>query len=162
MSQRVDQRTPTVQELQAYNVYEELFKFTVQVCKCEDRNGKEVNNHHISKRNRFIAHDILQSVCKIGALIIEANCAYYVGDALKNKEVKINNYKKRIELQSSAYALTFAVENYIRSVHYIAPLANNTLTHWIDLSDSTRTIIKAWMESDKKALNNLQREFVIN
>lgn len=150
MSQRVDQRSPTDVNLDAYNKVLNLTKVTFHICKTKDKN---INNHHVSKKNIPIANIAIQTVINMGSFILEANSIYVGFNA--NTESKINNYRKRINLQESALGLTFQLEHIIRALHDDSPFANSTLTDWIGNLVETRKSINAWLKSDKRELNKI-------
>lgn len=154
MSQRVDERKPTLVKLEVYNKCLKLTNHTLCVCKVKD-NGNNTKKH-IVKRQLRIGHDITDIVIQIGADILEAN-NIYIEENL-NLEERVANYRLRLELQKHAKNLTYRMEHIIRVLHFNRPFDENTLSYWIDLLIETRTLLMKWRDNDysnfKKLLNN--------
>ena len=152
MAQRVDERDPTRVELDAYNKVLKLNDFILSVCKPKDKN---VNNHHIPKRNVGLGRQLMDAVVECGADILEAN-EIYVGKNL-SPEQRLKNYEDRIELEEHARRLTYRMEHILRVLHFDKPFAESTIKMSMDLLCETRAIIIKWKESDVKMSNQLRK-----
>lgn len=153
MSLRVDQRKPTLVELDVYQKCLKLTDHTLSVCKVKE---SKTNNHHILKRQLKLGYKLVDLVIEIGANILEAN-NIYVGNNL-NINDRIANYQKRIELQNNSKLLTYRMEHIIRVMHFNRPFADSTLTYWISLLIETRNLLIKWKEKDISNLNELLKE----
>lgn len=154
MSQRVDERFPTLDRLEVYNKCLRLTDHTLSVCKIKD-NGNNTKKHLIKRQIR-IGQDLTDLVIQIGADILEAS-NIYVEENL-NKEDRLKNYEKRIEIQNHAKSLTYRMEHIIRVLHFNRPFAESTIGYWIELLIETRGLLTNWRDRDysnyKKLLNN--------
>lgn len=151
MSQRVEQRTPTSAELDAYSLCLALTEFTFGVCKPRDKNGE--NHKHIPKRFGSIARQIEYLVVQMGALILEAN-EIYVRDNL-NKEDRIKHYKQRIDLQNKAVSISYQLEHYMQVMNRAIEFADSTISHWCESMWTTRRTLLAWKAKDMSMLREL-------
>lgn len=151
MSQRVDQRDPTRVELDVYNKCLKLGDHVLSVCKPKDKN---VNTHHMPKRNISLGRMMMETVVEMGADILEAN-VIYVGKNL-DPETRKQNYKDRIRLQDHAKRLTFRLEHIFRILHYDREFAESTSRYMMALITETRDLLTAWRESDLKASKQLE------
>ena len=150
MAQRLDEREPTLTDLDVYNKLLKLSDHTISVCKPKDKN---VNNKHIPKRFTNIGNMLIEYVVTIGADIIEAN-ELFVGENL-NREARIANYRRRVWLQEDAKSLTFRMEHLIRTLHTHSPFADSTITYWMALLTETRSLLTKWRDRDLRNLNRL-------
>lgn len=155
MSQRVDQRDPTRIELDCYNKILKLNDHVMSVCKPKDKN---VNNHHIPKKNISIGKILMDSCVECGADILEANEGYYVG---KNLEpiTRLKNYQERISLQKHAIRLTYRMEHIIRVLHFDKPFAESTIKYMMDLLCELRAGLVSWRDSETDVSKQLAKEF---
>jgi hypothetical protein len=155
MAQRTDERTPTKDELKAYECALELAAFTWSASKPKRKRDKKGNEHdsnkHVPMRYSELGKELVKLSTDIGALVLEANVGYYVGKNL-NQTDRGKNYIKRIELEQDAYALTFRMEHIVRLLHERRPFADSTFTHWLVLICTVRGKIKAWRDSEKREL----------
>ena len=150
MAQRVDERTPTALNLDAYNKALKLSEFTFSVCKPKDKN---VNNKHIPKRHMTIGNELKELAVEIGADILEAN-EIYVGSNISEEDRKIN-YKRRIELEEHARSCTYRMEHIMRILHFEHPFADSTITFWISLLCETRHLLTKWKDKEKATYKSL-------
>ena len=155
MSQRTDQRNPTRVELEAYNKCLKLSEHVMSVCKPKDKN---VNTHHIPKRNTGLGRMLMESCVEMGADILEANMIY-VGNNL-DAETRLRNYSERIALQDHAKRLSFRMEHIFRILHFDRPFAESTSSYMMDLLVETRDLITAWRESDLKMALQLEKSLM--
>lgn len=123
----------------------------MSVCKPKDKN---VNNHHIPKRNVGIGKMLMEAAIELGADILDAD-TIPVGANMPD-ESKIKNYKERIKLQGHARRLTFRIEHIFRILYEDKPFAESTTKYMMDLICETRKLIVAWRNSDIKELKRLQ------
>ena len=152
MAQRVDERTPTRTELEAYNTCLKLNDHVLSVCKPKDKN---VNNHHIPKRNLGLARQLMDNCVELGADILEAN-EIYVG-ANMHTEQRLANYAERIRIQDHARRLTYRMEHIFRVLHFDKPFAESTTKYMMDLLCETRALIIAWKDSDIRDSRKLEK-----
>lgn len=153
MAQRVDERTPTRTELEAYNKALKLNDHVLSVCKPKEKN---VNNHHIPKRNLGIARQLMESCVELGADILEAN-EIYVGPNL-NTEQRLENYAERIRTQDHARRLTYRMEHIFRVLYFDKPFAESTTKMMMDLLCETRALLIKWKESDVRDSRKLKKQ----
>lgn len=151
MSQRVDQRDPTRKDLDAYNKCLELSDHAMRVCKPKEKN---VNAHHIPKRNAGLGRQLMDAVVEMGADILEAN-DIYVGANIHLEE-RIENYGERLKLQNHALRMTYRVEHIFKILHFDKPFAESTHKYMMDLLCDTRDILKAWRDSDRRTAKRLE------
>ncbi len=143
MSLRVDERKPTLTELDVYAKCLKLTDHTLSVCKVKE---KKTNTHHIVKRQLKLGYKLIDLCIDIGANIIEAN-NIYIGENI-NVESRIDNLNARIKLQDEAKRLTYRMEHIIRVMHFNRPFADSTLTYWVSLLLETRNLLIKWKEKD--------------
>ena len=143
MSMRVDERTPTLVELDVYSKCLKLTDHTLSVCKVKE---SKANNKHLIKRQMKIGHKLIDLVIEMGADILEAN-NIYVGNNL-NLEERKKHYEERLLLQEHAKRITYRMEHMIRVLHFNRPFANSTITYWVKLLIETRTLLIKWREKD--------------
>ena len=150
MSQRVDERDPTLTELDCYNKILKLTDHVMHVCKPKDKN---VNDKHIPKKNVGLGRILMDETITIGADIIEANMI----NVRRNLqwEVLIQNYAERRKLQEHAIRLTYRVEHIFRVLHFDKPFAESTNRYMMELLTETRNLLMAWRESDIKQAKRL-------
>lgn len=151
MPQRTDQRDPTRVELETYNKALKLSDHVMSVCKPKDKN---VNTHHIPKRNIGLGRMMMETAVELGADILEANMIY-VGKNLSTDK-RIENYHERIRLQEHAKRLTFRLEHIFCILHFDREFAESTNHYMMDLICETRNLLTAWRESDLKASKQLE------
>lgn len=154
MAQRVDERDPTRVELDCYNKILKLNDHVMSVCKPKEKN---VNNHHIPKRNAGIGKQLMEACVECGADILEANENFYVG---KNFDIesRLENYEERIKLQKHAIRLTYRMEHIVRVLHFNKPFAESTIKYLMDLLCEARTMLVAWRDSEIKMTKQLTKE----
>lgn len=153
MSMRVDQRSPTLVELEVYNKCLKLTDHTLSVCKVKEN---KTNNKHIVKRQLRMGQMLVELVVQIGADIIEANNKYVGGNL--NNEDRQRHYKERLLLQEHAKSLTYRMEHIIRVLHFNRPFADSTITYWITLLVDTRNLLIKWKEKDYNLLKGIKKE----
>lgn len=154
MAQRVDERDPTKVELDCYNKILKLNDHVMSVCKPKDKN---VNNHHIPKKNIGIGKMLMEACVECGADILEANENFYVGKNL-DKKSRLDNYEERIKLQKHAIRLTYRMEHIIRVLHFNQPFAESTIKYLMDLLCEARVLLINWRDSDIKTSKQLVKE----
>ena len=152
MAQRVDERDPTRVELDAYNKLLKLNDHILSVCKPKEKN---VNNHHIPKRNVGLGRMLMEAVVDCGSDILEANMIY-VGSNLDEKN-RLENYDNRIRIQEHAIRLTYRMEHILRVLHFDKPFAESTIKTAMDLLCETRSLLEGWKESDVKMSKKLRK-----
>ena len=123
----------------------------MSVCKPKEKN---VNTHHIPKRNAGIGRMMMETVVEIGADVLEANLIY-VGKNLP-VEKRRENYERRNALQEHAKSLTFRLEHIFRILHFDREFAESTTHYMMDLINETRALLTAWRDSDLKASKQLE------
>ena len=151
MSQRVDERFPTLSKLKVYDKCLKLTDHTLNVCKIKD-NGNNTKKHLV-KRQSKIGQYLIEIVIQVGADILEANNKYVEKNL--NKDDQIRNYKKRLELEEHAKSLTYRMEHIIRVLHFNRPFDESTIGYWIELLMETRELLIKWKESDYSSLKEL-------
>lgn len=150
MAIRVDERSQTRTELLVYDKALKLSDHVLSICKPKDKN---VNNHHIPKRNMNIGRIMTEEVIEIGANILEANRCY-VGQNLNIEDRKLN-YRRRIMLQERSIRLTYRMEHVFRILHFDKEFAESTSKYFMDLLCETRELLIKWKESDSATLKSL-------
>ena len=150
MAQRADQRDPTRVDLDCYNKALKLSGHVMSVCKPKDKN---VNTHHIPKKNLGLGRQLMDTVVELGADILEAN-EIYVGANL-GKEEQLEARKERVRLQEHAKRLTYRAEHIFRILHFDRPFADSTSGYMMDLLMETRSMITRWRESELKEVKKL-------
>lgn len=155
LSLRVDQRDPTLIELDAYNKLLKLSDHILSVCKPKDKNA---NAHHIPKRHAGIGRMMVEEVVAIGADILEAN-EIYVGNNL-DADSHISHLRKRIELQDDAIWRTYRIEHIFRVLHFDYGFAESTAKYMMDMLCETRGLLVKWKDSTSKMSKQLQKRSV--
>lgn len=150
MSQRVDERTPTKTELLVYDKALKLSDHVMSLCKPKDKN---VNTHHIPKRNAGIGRMLMECAVELGADILEANRFYVAANA--GSGTRLQNYIHRIELQDKAIRITYRMEHIFRILHFDREFAESTSKYFMDLLCETRELLVRWRDSDEKMMKTL-------
>lgn len=151
MAQRVDQRVPTSVNLDCYNKALKLSDHVMSVCKPKDKN---VNTHHIPKKNLGLGRQLMDVVVEMGADILEAN-EIYVGANI-GKEAQLEARKERLKLQDHAKRLTYRAEHIFRILHFDRSFADSTSGYMMDLLMETRAMITKWRESELREMKKLE------
>ena len=145
------EQTPTDDNLDAYTNALKLSEYTMGACKPKQKKSKSGNlyesNKHIPMRFSELGKELMNLSIMIGALVLEANTAWYVGGNL-NEVDRGNNYDERIKLEKQAIGLTCRMEHIVRVINEHRPFDDNTFTYWIHLIKKTREGIVAWRDSE--------------
>lgn len=151
MSQRTDRRAQTKANLAVYTKATKLAEHIMSICKPKDKN---VNNHHIPKKNVVIGKLLMEAAVELGADILEANDVY-VGTNLE-ASARIDGYRERERLQKHGKRMLSRAEFILDVLHHDRPFAESTLSYAVDLLCETRELLNAWREADKKTARSLK------
>ena len=152
MAQRTDQRAPTRVELDAYNKALKLSDHVMSVCKPKEKN---VNTHHIPKRNAGLGRMLMEAAVELGADILDANMRSVGPNASAEKRLK--NYGDRFDLQEHALRMTYRLEHIFRILHFDRPFAESTSSYMMELLTETRELLVKWRDADEKQSKQLTK-----
>lgn len=158
MSQRVDERVKTKENLDAYTKVLELTKYSMEVCKPKTKKNSDgttrESNHHIPARYSALGTRVIDTLLDMGGKILEAN-ELYINKSLDIAERK-KNLVKRLEYEKDVISKTYYIEHIVRVLNDHRKFADSTFTYWVKLIVESRRVLIAWRDSDKKALKGCE------
>ena len=139
MSVPVNRRTHG--KLEACSKAFELAKYTLMITK-----NKKIFTEEFKES---LTYKIVELAVEIFALTKEAN------DLSVRSSNDFKNYQDRIDMQRKAIQCCGKLSSYILLAKPSLHLSSKRVTYWTGMTKDTRTLIKAWMESDKKRFSTL-------
>ena len=158
MSQRVDQRVPRHVSLDAYQFVLKLTAYSDGVCKPKrkkNKNGVECeSNRHLAIRDAEKGKEIMRLLILSGGIILDANKIYVAPNL--NRESRIENFRRRIKLQSEVIGYLYRIEHIIRVIEELRPFHDDVFDYWVGMLINARSSVIEWKESDVDALRRVE------